>query len=35
MNSLIRYLNKVKIVKGIMSHISLFLFSVEGIVLKL
>lgn len=29
MNGLIRYLNKVKIVKGIKSHIGLFLFSVE------
>lgn len=29
MNGLIRYSNKVKVVMGIMSHIGLFMFSVE------
>lgn len=35
MNGLIRYLNKVKIVVGIRSHIGLFLFSVGDNGLKL
>lgn len=35
MNGLIRYLNKVKIVKGIMSQIGLFLFSWDDNGLKL
>lgn len=35
MNGLIGYSNKVKIVMGIMSHIGLFMFSVEDNGLKL